>query len=57
MQILLLKDLYLIQLYKIYYKTVNNFLPAYFQRFTSNYSDDTDHNHDQRYKRVTVTRD
>ena len=49
MQILLLKDLYLIQLYKICYKNVNTLLPAYFQRFTPNYNDDTDLNHDLRY--------
>ena len=53
MQILLLKDLYLIQLYKIYYKNVNNLLQAYFQGFTPNYNDDTDHNHDLRYKMLT----
>ena len=40
MQILLLKDLYLMKLYKIYYKNVNNLLQAYFQRFTPNYNDD-----------------
>ena len=50
MQIVLLKKkLYLIQLYKIYYKNVNDLLPAYFQRFTPYCNDDTDHNHDLRY--------
>ena len=58
MQILLLKDLYLIQLYNIYYKNYNNLLPAYFQRFTPNYNDDTDYNHDLRYNvlRLPMTR-
>ena len=48
LQILMLKDLHYIQLYKIYYKNVNNLLPAYYRRFTPNYNDDTDHNHDLR---------
>ena len=58
MQILLLKDLYLILLYKIYYKNVNNLLPAYFQRFTPNYNDGIDHNHDLKYNvlRLPMTR-
>ena len=30
LQILMLKDLHYMQLYKIYYKNVNNLLPAYF---------------------------
>ena len=45
----MLKDLHYIHLYKIYYKNVNNLLPAYFQRFTPNYNDGIDHNHDLRY--------
>ena len=43
---LMLEDLYKIQLYKIYYKNVKNFLPGYFQTFTPYYSTATDHNHD-----------
>ena len=45
---LMLEDLYKIQLYKIYYKNVKNFLPEYFQTFTPYYSTATDHNHDLR---------
>ena len=58
LQILMLKDLYYIQLYKIYYKNVNNLLAAYFQRFTLNYNDGIDHNHDLRYNalRLPMTR-
>ena len=58
LQILMLKDLHYIQLYKIYCKNVNNLLPAYFQRFTSSYNDDTDHYHDLRYNvlRLPMTR-
>ena len=58
LQILMLKDLYYIQLYKIYYKNVNNLLPAYFQTFTPNYNDGIDHNHDLRYNalRLHMTR-
>ena len=58
LQILMLKDLYYIQLYKIYYKNVNNLLPAYFQTFTPNYNDGIDHNHDLRYNalRLPMTR-
>ena len=55
----MLKDLYYIQLYKIYYKNVNNLLPAYFQTFTPNYNDGIDHNHDDlRYDalRLPMTR-
>ena len=43
---LMLEDLYKIQLYKIYYKNVKNILPEYFQTFTPYYSTATDHNHD-----------
>ena len=58
LQILMLKDLYYIQLYKIYYKNVNNLLPAYFQTFTPNYNDGIDHNHYLRYNalRLPMTR-
>ena len=54
----MLKDLHYIQLYKIYYKNVNNLLPAYFQRFKANYIDGIDHNHDLRYNalRLPMTR-
>ena len=33
LKIPMLKDLYTIQLYKIYYKNIHNILPVYFQRF------------------------
>ena len=54
----MLKDLYYIQLYKIYYKNVNNLLPAYFQTFTPNYNGGIDHNHDLGYNalRLPMTR-
>ena len=54
----MLKDLYYIQLYKICHKNVNNLLPAYFRRFTHNYNDGIDHNHDLRYNtlRLPMTR-
>ena len=34
LKILKLEDLYIIQLYKLYYKNVNNLLPSYFRSFT-----------------------
>ena len=37
LKIPMLKDLYTIQLYKIYYKNIHNILPVYFQRFLPNY--------------------
>ena len=50
---LMLEDLYKIQLYKIYYKNVKNILSEYFQTFTpyysTVYSTATDHNHDLRH--------
>ena len=49
LKMLMLEDLYKIQLYKIYYKNVKNFLPEYFQTFTPYYSTATDHNHDLRH--------
>ena len=54
----MLKEPYYIQLYKIYYKNVNNLLPAYFQTFTPNYNDGIDHNHDLGYNalRLPMTR-
>ena len=42
-----LEDLYIIQLYKLYYKNVNNLLPSYFRSFTPQFNDD--HHHDLRY--------
>ena len=51
----MLKDLYIIQLYKIYYKNIHNILPVYFQRFTPN---GTAHNHNLRHQalRLLMTR-
>ena len=46
---LMLEDLYKIQLYKIYYKNFKNILPEYFQTFTPYYSTATNHNHDLRH--------
>ena len=51
---LMLEDLYKIQLYKIYYKNVKNFLPEYFQTFTPCYSTATDHNHGLRHTTVRL---
>ena len=42
-----LADLYIIQLYKLYYKNVNNLLPSCFRSFTPQFNDD--HHHDLRY--------
>ena len=38
LKIPILKDLYTIQLYKIYYINIHNILPVYFQRFLRNYN-------------------
>ena len=57
LNILNMKDLYNLQLFKLYYKNTNNLLPTYFQCFTLNY-DDADHNHDLRHTtfRLPMTR-
>ena len=47
LQVLKLEDLYITQLYKLYYKNVNNLLPSYFQSFTPQFNDG--HHHDLRY--------
>ena len=47
LQILKLEDLYITQLYKLYYKNVNNLLPSYFQSFTPQFNDG--HHHDLRH--------
>ena len=54
----MLKDLYIIQLYKIYYKNIHNILPVYFQRFSPNYNNGTAHNHNLSYQafRLPMTR-
>ena len=56
LKILKLKDQYSIQLYKLYHKNTNNFLPSYFNSFTPNY--DVEHNHDLSYTalRLPMTR-
>ena len=56
--ILMLKDLYTIQLYKIYYKNIHNILPVYFQRFLPNYNNGSAHNHNLRHQalRLPMTR-
>ena len=68
LKIPMLKDLYTIQLYKIYYKIIHNILPVYFQRFLPNYNNgsaDSDrhvtesaHNHNLRHQalRLPMTR-
>ena len=54
----MLKDLYRIPLYKIYYKNIHNILPVYFQRFSPNYNNGTAHNHNLRHQalRLPMTR-
>ena len=54
----MLKDLYIIQLYKLYYKNINNILPVYFQRFSPNYNNGTAHNYNLRIQalRLPMTR-
>ena len=54
----MLKDLYTIQLYKIYYKNIHNILPVYFQRFLPNYNNGSAHNHNLRHQalRLPMTR-
>ena len=47
LKILKLEDLYITQLYKLYYKNVKNLLPPYFRSFTPQFNDG--HNHDFRY--------
>ena len=42
-----LEDLYVTQLYKLYYKNVKNLLPSYFQSFTPQFNDS--HNHDLKH--------
>ena len=40
--------LYIIQIYKIYYKNIHNILPVSFQRFLHNYINGSAHNHNLR---------
>ena len=47
LKILKLEDLYITQLYQLYYKNVNNLLPSYFQSFTPQFNDG--HHHDLRH--------
>ena len=58
LKIPMLKDLYTIQLYKIYYKNIHNILPVYFQRFLPNYNNGSAHNHNLRHQalRLPMTR-
>ena len=58
LKIPMLKDLYTIQLYKIYYKNIHNILPVYFQRFLPNYNNGSAHNHNLRHQalRLPITR-
>ena len=49
LKIPMLKNLYTIQLYKIYYKNIHNILPVYFQRFLPNYNNGSNHNHNLRH--------
>ena len=58
LKIPMLKDLYIIQLYEIYYKNIHNILPVYFQKFSPNYNNGTAHNRNLRYQalRLPMTR-
>ena len=58
LKMLMLEDLYKIQLYKIYCKNVKNILPEYFQTFTPYYNTAADHNHNFRYTtlRLPITK-
>ena len=58
LKIPMLKDLYTIQLYTIYYKNIYNILPVYFQRFLPNYNNGSAHNHNLRNQdlRLPMTR-
>ena len=58
LKIPMLKDLYTIQLYKIYYKNIHNILPVYFQRFLPNYNNGSAHDHNLRHQalRLPMTR-
>ena len=58
LKIPMLKDLYTIQLYKIYYKNIHKILPVYFQRFLPNYNNGSAHNHNLRHQdlRLPMTR-
>ena len=47
LKILKLEDLYITQLYKLYYKNVKNLLPSYFRSFTPQFNNG--HNHDLRH--------
>ena len=54
LKILKLEDLYMIQLYKIYYKNTNNILPTYFQTFTPHYYNALEYCHDLRHNVVRL---
>ena len=54
LKVLMLEDLYKIQLYKIYYKNTNNILPSYFQTFTPHYYNALEHGHDLRHNVVRL---
>ena len=54
LKILMLEDLYKIQLYKIYYKNTNNILLSYFQTFTPHYYNAFEHGHDLRHNVVRL---
>ena len=58
LKIPMLKDLYTIQLYKIYYNNIHNILPVYFQRFLPNYNNGSAHDHNLRHQalRLPMTR-
>ena len=50
----MLKDLYTIQLYKIYYKNIYNILPVYFQRFLPKYNNGLAHYHNLRHQALRL---
>ena len=46
--------LYIIQIYKIYYKNIHNILAVSFQRFLPNYIKGSAHNHNLRHQALRL---
>ena len=58
LKLLMLMDIYIIKLYKIYYKNIHDTLSVYFYRFSPNYNNSTAHSHNLRHQdlRLPMTR-
>ena len=50
----MLKELYIIQLHKIYYKNIHSILAVCLQRFLPNYNNGTAHNHNLRHQALML---